>query len=80
MVFVGNVQQSPIASHLKGLYPSLTYWIGLPSVDLASCVFWSGFLFITLKIHADVMENTKKLLPSLKSVFLSRYGTFVFTA
>ena len=26
MVFVGNVQKSPIASHLKGLDPSLDFW------------------------------------------------------
>ena len=26
MVFVGNVQKSPIAPHLKGLDPSLDFW------------------------------------------------------
>ena len=26
MVFVGNVQKSPIASHLKGLDPSFDIW------------------------------------------------------
>ena len=32
MVFVGNVQKSPIASHLKGLDPSLDFWCQDPTL------------------------------------------------
>ena len=31
MVFVGNVQKSPIASHLKGLDPSLEFFCQGPA-------------------------------------------------
>ena len=31
MVFVGNVQKSPIASHLKGFDPSLDFWYQGPA-------------------------------------------------
>ena len=32
MVFVGNVQKSPIASHLKGLNPSLDFCCQCPAL------------------------------------------------
>ena len=32
MVFVGNVQKSPIASHLKGLDPSLDFFCQGPAL------------------------------------------------
>ena len=32
MVFVGNVQKSPIASHFKGLDPSLEFYCHSPAL------------------------------------------------
>ena len=71
-----NTSQLLVAFRTKLLLMYLWLLIGkvfrlVRSVYLASCVFQPGFLFSTLKIHVDVMENTKNLSPSPKSLFLS---------
>ena len=56
MVFVGNVQKSPIASHLKGLDPSLDFCCQGPALTgIKECRYYERQYLLNLRSKRDVL-------------------------
>ena len=58
MVFVGNVQKSPIASHLKGLAPSLDF-----------CCQGSALTGIMVRVHVSLTLEASEMFLSRHMIF-----------